>query len=101
MLKAETTARLRRAALEFLTIVTGVLTALALDGTTMLRSPKIPGRWLLDRRTPLFPARSCMGRSFSGGTYHPPRLFNDATYQDLVSTGNFRLIRDQRLRGRS
>jgi hypothetical protein len=34
----------------------------------------------------------------SGGTYHPPRLYSDATYQDLISTGNLRLIRDQELR---
>lgn len=134
MLKAETTAKLRRAAFEFLTIVTGVLTALALDGWNSTRQDRAREQqyltslssdlqtqvqrfnlWLngfetrakvaealwqvVTGSTPDSLSRQDLhGALVSGGTYRPPRLFSDATYQDLISTGNLRLIRDQRLK---
>jgi hypothetical protein len=134
MLKTETTAKLRRAGLEFLTIVTGVLTALALDGWNSSRQDREREQqylrslssdlqtqverfdsWLTDydNRAKVAEAlwqvvtgsaptglsrQDLHGAFVSGGTYRPPRLFSDATYQDLISTGNLRLIRDQRVK---
>jgi hypothetical protein len=134
MVTAETTARLRRAATEFVTIVVGVLTALALNGWAERREERALEQTYLrslaadletqvtrfDAWLSAFDVRAAVAEQVwqavtpgavptlapvdmydalvSGGTYHPPRLYSDATYQDLVSTGNLRLIRDQRLK---
>ena len=136
MLKAETASKLRRAAVEFLVIVTGVLTALALDGWNSARQDHEREKqyltslradletqvnrfnsWLsqFDKRAavaeqlwqvvttataPTISREDLHGAFVSGGTYHPPRLYSDATYQDLITTGNLRLIRDQELKAR-
>ena len=134
MLKAENASKVRRAAGEFVIIVTGVLTALALDGWNSARQDREREKqyltslqadletqvdrfnsWLtrFDQRaavaeqlwqvvttsTPPTVSREDLHGAFvSGGTYHPPRLYSDATYQDLITTGNLHLIRDQKLK---
>lgn len=50
-----------------------------------------------DERASLTPA-ALFAAIYSGGNYSPPRLFRDATYQELLSSGSLQLIRSKQLR---
>lgn len=134
MTRSDVYARVVKAGGEFLLIVTGVLTALAIETwnngrldaqrervylqalladiesqvalfdrwqesyDTRIAVADALWRYATNDSPPELSAEDLYAAILSGGNYTPRRLFRDATYQELLSTGRLQLIRTDELR---